>query len=224
MGAMVRTASFTAVMVVASSAAAQGATGSAHNDGFHMGLGAGIGLVSPIIFDDDVAFMGPAGGSVLLPMDIAGAVRLEPEIGFFHWATDEEDGGSRSTSLVRPGLGVFGIIGLGQDAMVTLGGRLGPQFVSSSSVTTIPGVPPEPDQEITISRSRVDFWLSPAVGGEYFFNQHFSLGAETQINFVFVGDDTVERDPDPGGSSTDPDDTAFYVMSNTLVVARVFFF
>jgi hypothetical protein len=202
-------------------AAAAAEVGAAHTDGFHMGLGAGIGLVSPIIFDEDILFLGPSGGSVLIPLDIAGVFRIEPDIGFFHYATNNEDGDDHKSTGVRPNLGLFGMIELSKDAMLTLGLRLGPQFVSSKSVTVISN-PPDPDETITVSRSRIDFLLSPAVGGEYYFSENFSLGAETQLNFVFVGDEDVERDP-ATGTTTDPDDTAFYTLSNALIYARVFF-
>ena len=91
----VHAACFAAVMATSAAAAAQDVEGSAHTDGFHMGLGMGIGLVSPVIIDDDFFFLGPTGGSILIPMDIVGVLRIEPEIGFFHYATDEEDGISR---------------------------------------------------------------------------------------------------------------------------------
>jgi hypothetical protein len=188
-----------------------------------MGIGAGVGLVSPVVLDSDVMLLGPSGGALLVPLDIAGVFRIEPELGFFYYATDNEDNDDFKSTVVRPNLGLFGMITLSPDAMLTLGLRLGPQFVSSKTVSTMTNPTPPPDEVTrTTNRSRVDFLLSPAVGGEYFFSNYFSLGAEVQLNFVFIGDDTVTRDPETPGA-TDPDDTAFYTMSNALLYARVFF-
>jgi len=39
----------------------------------------------------------------------------------------------------------------------------------------------------TEDESKMDFFIGPAVGGEYFFSEHFSLGGEIQGNFVFLG-------------------------------------
>lgn len=36
-------------------------------------------------------------------------------------------------------------------------------------------------------RSKTDYYFGPAMGGEYFFSKHFSLGGEVQLNYVFIG-------------------------------------
>ncbi len=39
----------------------------------------------------------------------------------------------------------------------------------------------------SVSRDKTDFFIGPAIGGEYMFNDSFSLGAEIQINYISVG-------------------------------------
>jgi len=46
-------------------------------------------------------------------------------------------------------------------------------------------------------KSTLDFMTGVAFGGEYFFNEHFSLGIEAQGNFT-ISDKSSERFGNPG--------------------------
>ena len=35
--------------------------------------------------------------------------------------------------------------------------------------------------------SKTDFFIGPAIGGEYMFNRHFSLGGEINLNYISIG-------------------------------------
>ena len=47
-------------------------------------------------------------------------------------------------------------------------------------------------------RSKTDFFVGPAIGGEYMFSENFSLGGEIQINYISIGN----FDDDSDASST----------------------
>jgi len=36
-------------------------------------------------------------------------------------------------------------------------------------------------------RSKIDFYIGPALGAEYLFTKRFSLGGEIQLNFISIG-------------------------------------
>jgi len=45
--------------------------------------------------------------------------------------------------------------------------------------------------------SKTDFFIGPAIGGEYMFSDNFSLGGEIQVNYISVGQfDQEGVDPD----------------------------
>jgi hypothetical protein len=211
-----------AVIACAEIASAQ-TTGTAHteSDDFHIGIGAGLSLLSPVIIGSSVFFAGPfGGGSVVIPLDIAGVIRLEPEISFFHINTTDDDGDDFSSNQIRPALGIFYMFGIAGVAQGTVGARLGPQFISSKTVNTITD-PMGGTSEVEVTRKQINFAAGPAIGGEYFPSEYFSIGAEAQINFIYLGEEDISQDPgpDPGSSG----ETGFAAHSNALIFARVFF-
>ncbi len=38
-----------------------------------------------------------------------------------------------------------------------------------------------------LMKSKTDFFIGPAIGGEYMFNKHFSLGGEINLNYISIG-------------------------------------
>ncbi len=194
-------------------------TGTAHTStkDFQIGIGAGLSLLSPVIVGGSTIFAGPfGGGSLVIPLDIAGVVRIEPEVGFFHY-NQGTDTNSDTSTTVKLGAGIFWMFGIGDDAQGTLGARLGPQIVSQ--------VQERPEAmgagSVETTRTAINFAAGPAFGGEYFFSENFSLGAEAQINFMYLGEEDISVDPgpDPGGN----DQTGFAAHTNAVIFARVFF-
>jgi len=47
----------------------------------------------------------------------------------------------------------------------------------------------------SVDESKTDFFIGPAIGGEYMFNRYFSLGGEINLNYIslgnYVGDSTT---------------------------------
>jgi hypothetical protein len=212
-----------ALLVSSTNARAQTATGNAHTStsDFHIGIGAGMSLLTPVIVGSATLFAGPfGGGSIVLPLDIAGVVRIEPEFSIFHY-NESDDTSSNSVTAIKTGVGLFWMFGVAPDAQGYLGARLGPQFVSSKQVNEEVDIMTGEVTEVKISRSAVNFAVGPSVGGEYFPSEHFSIGAEAQVNFIHLGEEDVEIDP--GSDPTSSDETGFVAHTNAIIFARVFF-
>ncbi|MDH5467088.1 MAG: hypothetical protein OEY25_06695 [Candidatus Aminicenantes bacterium] len=107
---------------------------------------------------------------IYMPIDISSKFRLEPEIGFL--LQSESAGIWEETSIaLSVGLGIFA---MKQKEKINIyyGARTG--FIIDSYV-------------IVTRRTRTDFYIGPALGGEYFFSNHFSLGGEIQLSYAFIG-------------------------------------
>jgi hypothetical protein len=199
--------------------AQEAAGGNAHtaNSDFHIGIGAGLSLLSPVIVAGGATlFAGPfGGGSLVIPLDIAGVVRIEPEVAIFHYSEADNVSADSATSA-KVGVGIFYMFGIGGDAQGTIGARLGPQFVSVYEERDTPMI-----GTTETTRSSVNFAAGPAFGGEYFPSEYFSVGAEAQLNFIYLGEEKIDIDPgpDPGGN----DRTGLAVHTNALIYARAFF-
>lgn len=215
--------SIAATLVALPANAQEGAeTGNAHTSStdFHMGIGAGLSLLSPVIVGGTTLFVGPfGGGSLVIPLDIAGVIRLEPEVSIFHYG-EGDDTRETSATTAKVGMGIAYMFGIGGDAQGTIGARFGPQFVSSTETQTIFD-PMGGETMQTTSRSSINFAAGPAFGGEYFPSEYFSIGAEAQVNFLYIGEEDISQDPgpDPGGNN----ETGFAAHTNAVIFARAFF-
>lgn len=222
MRTLISAAAAATLLATSLTATAQDSAGSAHTSSkdFHIGIGAGLSLLSPVIIGGSTLFAGPfGGGSLVIPLDIAGVIRIEPEVSFFHYSESDDTSSDTSTS-VKVGAGIFYMFGIGKDAQGTIGARLGPQFVSTAEEREQPD-PNGGTLQVETTRSSINFAAGPAFGGEYFFSEYFSLGAEAQINFIYLGEESIDIDPgpDPGGN----DQTGFAAHTNAVIFARVFF-
>ena len=46
----------------------------------------------------------------------------------------------------------------------------------------------------TSDQSKTDFFIGPAIGGEYMFSNNFSLGGEIQVNYISIGNFNDDSD------------------------------
>ncbi len=201
-----------------------------HSEGVHVGLGASLDTTVPIINNNpDVYFFGgPFGGGALqIPIDIAGVVRVEPQIGFVATSNSDESDTSKSTSsfsAVRVGLGAFFMFDFDDSAAAYVGAKLGPIFASNSSESHDKPA----DTTTTTTSSVTHFAIGPAIGADYYFSKHFSLGAEVGINFTVLGNVTSETEqeppPDPPIDNEDTEEEGgLTVNASTMLTARFFF-
>ena len=205
-----------AIFLLSAPAQAQGTN---HDEGTHFGLGAAFNLATIFVLGaGGVSVVGPfSSASILIPIDILGVVRIEPEIAFGHAEESNDDEETDSASLIRPGIGVFFMFPLGDNAGGYVGARGGPAINLTTDEETDPA-----GGTVNTTGTRIDGFFAPAFGGEYYFSKHFSLGAEIQVAFTFLGDE--ETDVDPGPDPANPDDSGLIVGTNALLTARIFFF
>jgi hypothetical protein len=108
--------------------------------------------------------------------------RFEPSLGYFTISSDYSNDGytyERSSSNIRLGA----VLAFNNDPIESVDFYYGIDFgviISSYSFTSNVS-----DQ--STDDSKTDFFIGPAVGGEYMFNKHFSLGGEINLNYISIG-------------------------------------
>ena len=145
-------------------------------DGTTVGIGVSINAPSVAIQQ------GGSGQTVsLAPFTVTVPIttrsfRLEPEVGFARTSRSADDRSSTS-SVFTIGTGLFAVSRF-ENTLLHLGGRVGLSRLSESQEL-------RNDEE---SSSRINFSVGPAVGGEYYLSNHFSLGLEARFVYVNVGE------------------------------------
>lgn len=104
--------------------------------------------------------------------------RIEPEMGYYRYSGKFESWESKESYLTI-GCGIFFISQRG-NANIYYGVRLGFIRVYEYEKWIWNGQDVDEDH-------RTDYYYGPAIGGEYFFNKHLSLGGEIQVNFISIG-------------------------------------
>ena len=108
--------------------------------------------------------------------------RLEPSLGYFTTSSEHSYAGNTiesSSSNIRLGA----VVAFNNDPIESMNFYYGIDFgfiLSSNSQTS--SISNE-----TTDDSKTDFFIGPAVGGEYMFNKHFSLGGEINLNYISFG-------------------------------------
>lgn len=108
--------------------------------------------------------------------------RFEPSLGYFTMSSDYSNAGytyEKSNSNIRLGA----VVAFNNDPIESMNFYYGVDFgfiFSSYSYTS--SISTESTDE-----SKTDFFIGPAVGGEYMFNKHFSLGGEINLNYISIG-------------------------------------
>ncbi|MGB2697626.1 MAG: hypothetical protein WBD28_07185 [Candidatus Zixiibacteriota bacterium] len=144
--------------------------------------------------------------SFYMPILISPGFLIEPEIGLWRHSYSKENGTDRKTSyrVFVLGCGIFSMTNKGK-VNVYYGTRFGFVHISSCFDDRWNG-------HSEYDRSKTDLRIGPAIGGEYFFADHFSLGGEAQLNYTFVGQ--FDNDDDVSES---------LISSKTLIFVRWYF-
>ncbi len=136
--------------------------------------------------DSELGTAGALGIAILLPIDLNGVIRIEPELGFSSFSlnleVDGEDDVESSANRVRLGLGVMALLQQ-PDLTFTAGGRV--RYTRQSSEQPSFGFPDGGDDTDELVSSVLA--IGPVVGGEYFFSRRFSLGAEAGLFYQSFG-------------------------------------
>jgi hypothetical protein len=150
-------------------------------DSVTVGLGASINSLSVAAADTDAGSVSLTPFSVSIPITAA-SFRVEPELGFFR-ARESTGETSQTRSVLTVGTGIFSVLRKG-DAQLLLGGRVGLRRRASSTEF-------RSEEEST---SATDVSVGPAIGGEYYIGDHFSMGVEARFLYINLG--TSDEAPD----------------------------
>ena len=140
--------------------------------------------------------------SFYLPISLSPNFRFEPEIGYYRYSGSDEDW-EESYSILSIGCGIFFVTQKGK-VDIYYGVRLGFMSTSYSYSYTWDGVDSDDD-------SKTDFYIGPAIGGEYFFTDHLTLGGEIQLNYIFIG------------QWSDGEDSESVIRTKPLIFVRWYF-
>ncbi len=165
-------------------------------------IGIGTSIGSDLLISGAELVMLPVNlGNLYFPIVFSNNVRLEPEIGFYRMGSSF-DGHDSSNSNLRFGLGLF--YNWSKDTLNTYFGiRTGLMYNLRTSDSS--------------DSSRTDLYIGPALGTEYLFSKHFSLGVEAQLLYIDLGN--WETDGLSSGSSSE----SSIISTRALVFARVYF-
>ena len=150
--------------------------------------------------------------TILIPIRLTNKIRIEPEIGFLQFKRESSDENSKSQLTERiKQLGV-GICQLTSQNSFEFyyGARFG--YISYSSKDEyVSGNFIDRDEE-----SGSGFYISPVLGGEYYFSKHFSVGGEVQLKY---SDLDFEE-----GIGTDKEETSLSRISTSgIICIRIYF-
>lgn len=152
-----------------------------------VGVGVSVADVSTVFADANEESGFIPLPTVLVPIDVSETFRVEPLIGYTRLSSERPsfDGSETiefTTNVLRLGIGAFG--GLTRDdTHLYYGVRGGYNRISTSSGDD------EDDGEPFDG-----FFVSPTLGGSYFFSDFFSLGGEVEARYTSFsgGDDDFE--------------------------------
>lgn len=138
-------------------------------------IGIGVSIGKEVLAGDGMQLTLFDFPSFYLPISLSSNFRFEPEIGYYRYSGSDEDW-KESNSIFSIGCGIFFMTRKGK-VDIYYGARLG-LIITSYSYES-----PWWDEE----ESKTDFYIGPAIGGEYFFTKHLTLGGEIQFNYISMG-------------------------------------
>jgi len=181
-------------------------------------IGVGIGLNPIAIGHGDRMFLPVGLGNFYIPIQISNNIRIEPELGIMSFndeISSEDQSNTNSTSILRYGVGGFYTINPAKSFKNYFGVRLGLMSATDEDESD-----PESEYDPNTEESQSAFYFGFSVGGEYFFSDYFSLGAELQINYISFG----EPEYKPASEHSDYKDySRTYLSNNGVIFARFYF-
>ncbi len=167
-------------------------TAQAQSDGVKVGIG--VNLIQATITPDLSGggnFGTVALGDILVPINFGQRFKLEPWLGVFRFKDKREDtdfSDDQRTTQWRFGTGLYFRFPTSASFVPYFGPRVALLLTSFSSESTFPG------GSSKFEFSQTDFQVGLALGGEYFFSGHFSLGGEVQLNYTSMGEPNQKLD------------------------------
>ena len=146
-----------------------------------------------------------------IPIIINSNFKIEPTIGFYSRtfkyksANDDEE---RNENSFQIGIGIFSIKKY-DNLMIYYGGHLGVILLYKD----------EKDDNVTyIDEEGFGYFVSPAIGGEYFISDHFSVGGEIQFKYYII--ESTEKLPNGSPPKIEYTFNSFIVRS--MVILRFY--
>ncbi len=203
---VLRIGALVAALTFAAPAAAQPSQPSQPSQG-RVGIGLGLPTHS---FGSLLSTAGTATGmfegpQIYVPINVSPNLRIEPQFGYFSNTDDEVD---ETDSAFTLGAGVFYVAPVSERTNIYAGGRLAFTWTKD-----------EDHAGTTFTKTtQRNTSIAPVFGGEYSPSPRFSVGAEAQLNFVWLGDPKFEAAgtsvTGQGGSNT---------FTQGLMFIRVYF-
>jgi hypothetical protein len=183
-------------------------------------IGIGVSLIQATITPDlggGGTFGAVALGDIFVPIHFGQRFKLEPWLGVFRFKEKAESSGTtsdESTTQWRLGTGLYFRFPTSESFIPYFGPRVGLLFTSFSEEDTFTG------GSNKFELSETDFQIGVALGGEYFFSRHFSLGGEVQLNYTSIGEPTIKQD---GSEITDGSLSRNLISNAASILARFYF-
>jgi hypothetical protein len=140
-----------------------------------------------------------------LPIDMANFsiivknnfIRFEPSFGYFTQSIDYNDA-TYSAEYSNSNIRVGAVVAFNNTNIESMNFYYGIDFgfiFSSRNYTSN-------NSDESDSNSKTDFFIGPAIGGEYLFIKHFSFGGEINLNYISIGQYDSETDISSWAMST----------------------
>ncbi len=189
-----------------------------------VGLGIGLDAVPNTVtsvfgFDAD-----GRTGMILVPVQVATRIRLQPALGYWRFSQNVHDAVSRfeqNLTQWSAGLALHYLFPLAQKTQTYVGSGIAFNRLSETERTEISPSPPSKR-----TAKRTDIVLSAIAGGEYFFAPRFSMGGEVQLQYLMAGDVKTSVEPTPTPPPVPiptPEFDASVVQTNGQLVIRWYF-
>jgi hypothetical protein len=200
-------------------------TAAAQNAPRTFGVGVSLNPSALVVSEDAGNLFLPVGfTNITLPITISENFRIEPEFGILTTNSYDEASGlptvsrDNTTSATRFGTGIFYRMPIAESFAAYAGPRVGLQLINNTVEAVDQG------ETSTRTRSQTNIHFGGAVGGEYMLSQHFSLGAEAQLNYVSMGEITTTYEPEPIAPPTEGGESSQSLFAtNALIFARFYF-
>jgi len=140
---------------------------------------AGIGVVFHNVWQD--LFLDGNIPTIFIPIDANGKLRIEPEFSYVRLKS-KNDYIERTSTSFGIGLGIFGKTDR-KKTLIYYGLRFGYTRATSEYYSHY-----EYGNDSSEEKAN-RFFFGPAVGGEYFYNSHFSLGCEVGFRYITLKSD-----------------------------------
>ena len=163
--------------------------------GTKVGIGLALAPSGSFLLTDDDGLITFIPIILRVPVNFS-SLKLEPEVGVYTANSRAEAGDNfneNTGTLVRFGAGIFYNTPVSSDASVYVGPKLGLMSISSVSESKSSNSLESFSRKTETSQTNIFF--GAMVGGEYFFSQHFSIGAEIGLEYISKGDEETTRTP-----------------------------